>query len=375
MAIRTCRWGILSTAVITNKNWQAIQMAGNGQVVAVASRNLERSQQFVDELQAAVPFAEKPVAYGSYDELIADNNVDAIYIPLPTGIRKQWVIAAANAGKHVLCEKPCAVSSADLAEMIDACADNNVQFMDGVMFMHSNRYREIRKVLDDGRSVGDIKRIHMNFSFNAPEQFRSDNIRTASDLEPQGALGDLGWYCIRFALWVKNYELPQYVSGRILDDIHRDGGQYSVPMEFSGELVWADGSSASFYNSFQTTMQQWANVSGTNGFLQIPDFVLPFYGNQLSFFVNNAQFVEEGCDFRMENFEQHYSVAEHGNGAPNAQEANLFHNFSELVITDTVDEHWPEISMKTQIVLDACLESGRNGSAKQEINQQLVTTG
>ena len=371
MSIRVCRWGILSTAVIGHKNWQAIHLAGNGQVVAVASRNLERCQNFVDELQSVAPFAEKPKAYGSYEELLADDNVDAVYIPLPTGIRKEWVIKAAQAGKHVLCEKPCAGSAGDLAEMLDACETNNVQFMDGVMFMHSHRYNEIRKVLDDGQSVGKLKRIHMNFSFNAPNEFRSDNIRTDVNLEPQGALGDLGWYCIRFALWAKNYEMPKWVSGRILDDVQREG-QTPVPMEFSGELIWNDGTSASFYNSFQTTMQQWANISGTHGFLQVPDFVLPFYGNQLTFFVNNARFVEDGCNFRMENFEQHYSVAEHGNGSENAQEANLFRQFSELAISGELDPHWPEISMMTQVILDACLESGHNDSRKIEVDSNLV---
>jgi len=87
----------------------------------------------------------QPLAYGSYEELLDATDVDAIYIPIPTGVRKEWVIRAAQAGKHVLCEKPCAVTVADLEEMIDACRRHRVQFMDGVMFMHSRRLERVRR--------------------------------------------------------------------------------------------------------------------------------------------------------------------------------------------------------------------------------------
>src|ERR1044071_2954397 len=104
------RWGILSTAQIGRKNWKAIRHSGNGRIVAVASRSLENSRRFIAQCQADAPFEPAPRALGSYEELLAAADVDAVYIPLPTGLRKEWVIRAAEAGKHVLCEKPCAVS-------------------------------------------------------------------------------------------------------------------------------------------------------------------------------------------------------------------------------------------------------------------------
>src|SRR5262245_20201809 len=119
-----CRWGILGTANIARKNWQAIRNAGNSSLIAVASRRLERAQAFIDLCQSAVPMGPAPAACGSYEELLARHDVDAVYIPLPTGIRKRWVVRAAEAGKHVLCEKPCAVNAADLREMLDACNKN-----------------------------------------------------------------------------------------------------------------------------------------------------------------------------------------------------------------------------------------------------------
>ena len=104
-----CRWGILSTAGIARKNWQAIHNSGNGTIVAVASRDAAKAQQFIDECQADVSFATAPEAIGGYDELLGRDDIDAVYIPLPTGLRKEWVIKAAQAGKHVMCEKPCAI--------------------------------------------------------------------------------------------------------------------------------------------------------------------------------------------------------------------------------------------------------------------------
>src|SRR5687767_12355322 len=101
------RWGILGTANIARKNWKAIRNSGNGLLTAVASRELGRSRQFIAECQAAAPHPEPPRALGSYDELIRAKDVDALYIPLPTGLRKEWVLRAAAAGKHVVCEKPC----------------------------------------------------------------------------------------------------------------------------------------------------------------------------------------------------------------------------------------------------------------------------
>ena len=204
-----CRWGILGTASIAQKNWHAIHSAPNATLVAVASRQLARSQQFIAECQAHVPFGQQPVALGSYEELLQNDQIDAVYLPLPTAIRKQWVVRAAEAGKHVMCEKPCGVDAAEVAEMREVCERNNVQFMDGVMFMHSQRLASLRAALDDGDSVGQIRGIVSQFSFQGGDEFLQGNIRTSSDLEPLGCLGDLGWYNIRLTLWAMNWQMPK----------------------------------------------------------------------------------------------------------------------------------------------------------------------
>lgn len=357
MAERVCRWGILGTAGIARKNWQAIRLSGNGQLAAVASRQTERAQQFIHECQSLVPFAPAPSAC-TYEQLLANPNIDAIYIPLPTGLRKEWVIRAADAGKHVLVEKPVGVTAGDVQDMLDACKRNNVQFMDGVMFMHSGRLDRIRSVLNDGRSVGRIRRIATQFSFQAPEEFLAGhNIRVHDDLEPMGCLGDLGWYTTRFILWTLGYEMPQRVSGRLLNFVQRPGSSVRVPLEFSGELFFANDVSASFYCSFLTEHQQWVNISGSKGHLTVRDFVLPFFGGEVSFDVTNSVFAVYGCDFNMEEHNRRETVSEYSNSEVNAQETKLFRTFSQLVLDGKRDDSWGDISWKTQRVLDACLRS------------------
>jgi len=364
MSEQICRWGILSTAGIARKNWQAIRNSGNAAVRAVASRSVEKAQAFIDECQTQVAFPQKPEAVGSYDELLGRDDIDAVYIPLPTGLRKEWVIKAAQAGKHVMCEKPCADTVADLEAMVGACRENNVQFMDGIMFMHSERLPAMRAVLDDGETVGQIKRISTQFSFCAPDEFLTGNIRVNSDLESMGCLGDLGWYTCRMALWAMNYEMPEKVAGRLLATRQNDDSPEAVPMEFSGELFFANGVSASFYNSFLTENMQLVNISGTKGYLSLDDFVLPYFGNQLEFGTNSARFNQDCCDFHMERHSRVHKISEYSDSKPDAQETNLFRNFSAIVNKGEVDGFWPEVALKTQRLLNACLESARNGGGE-----------
>lgn len=351
-----CRWGILGTALIARKNWQAIWNAGNGVLVAVASRSSERAEQFIRECQACVPFQTPPRACG-YEELLASPDIDALYIPLPTGIRKEWVIRAARAGKHVLCEKPCADTAADLAEMLLACRENHVQFMDGVMFMHSQRLERIRETLHDGASVGTMKRIASQFSFLAGDEFLRSNIRMSDQLESLGCLGDLGWYNIRFAQVAMQGQPPERVSGRCLTSSKPNG--QGVPLEFSGELFYPGGVSASFYCSFVTHNQQWANVSGTRGYLYVPDFVLSYYGSEASFQVSQSALDQRGCQFNMNEYTRRIAVPEYSNNAPGSQEANLFQRFGQLVLSGQTDSSWGELSLQTQQIIDACLRSAR----------------
>jgi predicted dehydrogenase len=156
-----------------------------------------------------------------------------------------------------------------------------------------------------------------------------------------------------------NGQLPEGVCGRVLARHTRPDSNEPVPTECSGELLFANGVSASFYCSFRTINQQWAHVSGTNGYLQVNDFVVPFYGNESTFDFNSPSLSIRGCDFNMESHPRHYAVPAYSNGETDSQETNMIRTFSDLVISGRRDPAWGELALKTQKILDACLLSAR----------------
>jgi len=239
--------------------------------------------------------------------------------------------------------------------MVEACAKANVQFMDGVMFMHNDRLAALRRELDSGEAVGEIRRIATQFSFLGPDEFFADNIRVDPGLEPLGSLGDLGWYSVRIILWTLGYGMPVSVAARMIRE-HR-----SVPVSISAELAFPGGVTASLYCSFEAENQQWVHISGTKGHIAMDDFVLPSHGPELAFEVGQPSFEVDGCHFHMERHTRRVATREHSDSHPTAQETKLFRKFGEIVLGGKTDPHWPEISLKTQLVLDAILRSAREG--------------
>lgn len=361
MHTQTCRWGILGAAFIARKNWQAIRDAGNATLIAVASRDLNRARTFIAECQASSPHPQLPEAMDSYEALLARPDIDAVYIPLPTGIRKDWVLRAAAAGKHVLVEKPVGSTATEVEEMLAACEKHGVQFMDGVMFMHSTRLTHLQSLLE--KQVGRVRHIATQFSFLAEDDFQSSNIRAHGHLEPLGCLGDLGWYCLRFTLWAMGYATPTHITGRLHALTQGDADSPPVPLEFSGTLTFAEGASASFYCSFTAAHAQWAMVSGDQGLLHVPDFVLPFSDTQTRFELVQSQFALDGCRTDMHEHRSITNIDEPSSNATGSQEARMFQTFSALVLEHRREDSWPQISLLTQRVLDACLRSAREGSS------------
>jgi predicted dehydrogenase len=261
----------------------------------------------------------------------------------------------------VLGEKPAAISAELVADMLAACRQHNVQYMDGVMFMHSQRLPMLRKILDDSSQLGTLRRLASQFSFAGDESFFKNNIRVNSELEPFGSLGDLGWYCIRYFLWIMRGQMPIEVRGRVLSELQGTSSPSAVPGEFAADLIFPGGVSASFYSSFVTENQQWLHASGSKGYLRINDFVLPFHGNEVEAFVGHDHFHVDNCDFHMENHLQRHAVREYDAGESTAQEVQMVRNFADLVLSRVRSDEWPEWTLKTQKVLDACMESAKQG--------------
>lgn len=339
------RWGILSTARIGRQNWRAILRSGQNVVTAVASRDPARAQAFIDENQSETPMPESPRAFGRYEDLIACPEVDAIYLPLPTGLRSEWVRRAARAGKHVLAEKPCARNAEELSADLAACRASGVQYMDGVMFMHHPRLAHLGQLLHRRRALGGLRRVDSCFSFAGGADFTTENIRAQSALEPLGCLGDLGWYCLRLSLWAMEWRLPTRVRGHALTS------HAGVPMEFSGELAYADGTSCGFFCSFHSPPQQWAQLSGTVANLGLDDFVHAREPDAARYTLNHQPVLEPCATDR--------DVAAH--------EVLMFRNFAAQIASGTLNPDWPLWSLLTQLCLDACQRSATENGRAVEI--------
>jgi xylose dehydrogenase (NAD/NADP) len=194
------RWGILSTANIGRKRVApAIQNSRNGRVLAVASRDRDRARAYAEELNI-------PKYYGSYEELLADPEIDAIYIPLPNHMHADWSIRCADAGKPVLCEKPLASDAAEAQALVAAMEKRGVLFAEAFMYRDHPQTQRVKSMVDNG-AVGEVEFIRASFTF----QVRSEtNIRLRADMAG-GALMDVGCYCVNVMRFMTGEE-PAEVS-------------------------------------------------------------------------------------------------------------------------------------------------------------------
>lgn len=299
---------------------------------------------------------QRPQAFQGHEALLESDAIDAVYIPLPTGVRKPWVIAAAKAGKHVLVEKPVADTAQDAQEMSDACRSAGTLLMDGVMFDHSRRIEAVADQIASGR-LGNLRRIQVHFSFPGDAEFQASNIRTDTSLERHGCLGDLGWYCIRFILWATGFRDPLQVSGRTIERLSREGSNDWVPGEFVGEMVLQDGITAGFFCSFASSNQQTGIVSGDAGYLTVDDFVLPLYSSQTDWQIHRHDLQIDNCRWNFRRRSESHHCDEYHSGESNAQEVQMVRCFADQVVSGRIDSQYAGRAVQTQQVLDACRRS------------------
>src|SRR2546421_349875 len=176
------RWGILGCARITRRGLiPGLRASSRGTLQALASRDPATALAWADEFQV-------PRAHASYQELIDDPEVEAVYIPLPNELHKTWVQAAADAGKHVLCEKPLALDAAEARAMVAHCQARGVVLMEAFMWRHQPRTASLRRLVAEG-AIGTLRLVRSSFSFPIDSgDWRLDPARGG------GALWDVGWY-------------------------------------------------------------------------------------------------------------------------------------------------------------------------------------
>lgn len=255
--MKKLRWGVLSTADIGRKKViPAIQTSLLGEVVAIASRNQENADRVAAELGLNY-------AHGSYEDLLANPNVDAIYNPLPNHLHVPWSIKALEAGKHVLCEKPLGLNTADVEALIKAAQQHpHLQVMEAFMYRFHPQWIAVKQLLREGR-IGQVRSVNSNFSYNNHEQ---GNIRNVADWGG-GALMDIGCYCISLSRFIYDEE-PLRVVGQITPY-----AGYEVDCFVSSIMEFADGN-ATFTASTKSESRQQVEIYGEHGSIFMP---YPFF--------------------------------------------------------------------------------------------------
>lgn len=199
MSKKKIKWAVLGTANIAKKvTIPAMKDADNCDLYAIAGRTIEKAESFKNEFGF-----EK--AYGSYEELLSDEQVEAVYIALPNNMHKEWTIKAAKAGKHILCEKPLSGNQDDVCEMIETCKRENVVFMEAFAYLHSPLVNKVKEIIDSGE-IGEVKFIESTFLTPG----YTDNIRIRRE-NLGGSLYDLGCYNVSLVLWLLQ-EMPVLVK-------------------------------------------------------------------------------------------------------------------------------------------------------------------
>ncbi|XP_022871965.1 uncharacterized oxidoreductase At4g09670-like [Olea europaea var. sylvestris] len=344
MAEQPIKFGILGCADIARKVSRAIILSPNSNLYAVGSRSLEKAVKFAKENG----FPESAKVYGSYEAVLDDPDVDAVYMPLPTSLHVKWAVLAAQKKKHLLLEKPVALNVKELDVILEAVESSGVQFMDSTMWMHNPRTAAMKEFLSNSELFGELKSINSCFTFAAKQDFLENDIRVKPDLDALGALGDAGWYCIRSILWASDFELPKTVLA-LRNPVFNKAG---VILACSASLYWEDGKVATFHCSFLANLAMDVTVVGTNGTLHLHDFIIPFEEKKASFSVS----VKSGFTELVTGWEP--KPSEHHVMTDLPQEALMVKEFSRLVGSIKFDGSkpeikWPTLSRKTQQVLDA----------------------
>lgn len=248
------RWGVLSTAMIArDQQIPAIQRADNAEVKAIASLSgLEKASEVADSFGI-----EK--AYDSYEKLLADGEIDAVYIPLPNHLHKEWVIKAAEHGKHVLCEKPAALDEKEAQEMIDACRENDVLFMEAFMYHFHPQHEKAREIIGSGE-IGGVKLMRAAFSFQLNEK---SNIRYRIK-DGGGSMYDIGCYTVHT---IRNILKSEPISVQAHTVIDREHG---VDTDVAAYLEFPDGVRGIFDVSFGMAFRSEYEVIGTKGKIFVP---------------------------------------------------------------------------------------------------------
>lgn len=244
-------WGILGHANIAKKALlPALAKADHANIYAIASR-----RSGVEETAKAFHIDK---TYTSYDALLDDEQIDAVYIPLPNGLHAEWTEKAAKAGKHVLCEKPAALTAQEAQHMVTVCQQHGVLFMEAFMYQFHSQHDKVRQLIREGY-IGDVKMMRLRFAFALHDV---TNVRFDKKLGG-GALYDVGCYCIHAS---------RYILGQEPHDIYAKGHvdhESGIDVTTSGLLTFPADVTVLFHASFEAFPEEGYEVIGSTGRIHV----------------------------------------------------------------------------------------------------------
>jgi len=322
------RWGILSTANIGVKAVApAIQASANGKLVAVGSRDERRA----GELYTFVPGIR---IYRDYESVINDPDIEAIYIPPPNSLHAEWTLKALQAGKHVLCEKPLAITQEEGALMVDAARTNDVLLMEAFMYRFHPQIVWTLEQINKGL-IGPVRLVRASFSFDI--RGRNENIRLQPELAG-GSLMDVGCYPVN---------LCRAVFGRPLDvaaaRVHVTGPT-SVDLATNAVLDYGDGCFGLFDSSFELPSRQGAEIVGEAGILTVPVPFTPGTHDMTVFVTRNGQMSEQNFD-RIDQYQlevEHFAACIRSGQDPALSLSETLENLATIeAIYEAAGHDWP----------------------------------
>jgi xylose dehydrogenase (NAD/NADP) len=248
--MRTLRWGLLGTARITRSIIPALRAAAGHELAAVASRSAEKAEAHAKQWQI-------PRAIASYEAMLADPDIDVVYIPLPNHLHAEWTIRAAEAGKHVLCEKPIALTVDEVDRVAAAATRAGVVVSEAFMYRHHPQTMMLKQLMGEG-AIGELRYIRGSFTFtlNRPGDVRFDLTYGG------GSLWDVGCYPVSLARVLAGMQ-PREVFGRA------QHGSTGIDEMFAGQLIFTDKLQAQFDCGFAAPFRTEAELVGTTGSIRV----------------------------------------------------------------------------------------------------------
>ncbi|SDR61419.1 Gfo/Idh/MocA family protein [Paraburkholderia tuberum] len=260
------RWGVMGAAEIGRTQViPALQTSATGTVVALASRDGAKAREYAQALNI-------PRVVPTYEALLADPEVDAIYLPLPNSLHAEWAIRAAQAGKAVLCEKPLAVTAQSAQAIVDAFDRYGSSLMEGFMYRFHPQHRRVRELIADG-AVGAVREVRAHLSVNLMTPPDPANVRLQPALGG-GALLDMGCYAVNVVRMIFGVEPTRAQASWIVDP------RFDVDVAGTGILEFPDCCTASVSWSFIAGGQGNYTVIGTEGSIEVPRAILPGMGTR-----------------------------------------------------------------------------------------------